>query len=229
MASIYRVQVRATAQSQAVVNNFHLRLTDPADGPLGSSQLTDILNVVNTRWAASIAPFLHTDYSVVSYVCSEITGFTSIEDPPQSGIFKKKLTIGFQRFITPTVPVAGEQTGDSLPLTVAAVAHLDTAFAGRRNRGRLKLGPYGELDNTGNQMNATLRDAIKNGVLSVMAHYAVAGIASGLDPVVFSQTSLFAGAAPGSPSDHTALVVGVTVPLTWGTQRTRKFAAGGSL
>ncbi len=71
-------------------------------------------------------------------------------------------------FVSTGTPVGGGGTGDMLPLSVAAVASLRTALAGKRFRGRIYYSGWSELQNdTNGRMSAAVGPAVVAGTQGI--------------------------------------------------------------
>lgn len=223
MTAIYRFQVRAVVGEQLFVNNLHFRTKELSDSPMSSGDMLLACTTLTDRWALQIVPFLHESYVLAFGDFTEVDGWYLWEDPDGIKPDRKRLILTRNRRYFPATTQQGLVTGDPLPNTIAAVVQLNTDRIGRRRRGRLKLGPYAESQNTGNEMTAGLHTSLNTGVNLMLADVTIAGMAGPLESVVFSPTSLLELAAPGDPYSHCTPIINGTVTYAWGTQRTRKF------
>lgn len=223
MSYIYRVQVRAQALGQIFLNNLWYRQQDGGDTPLSSGDLLLLTQNIGDRWGTQIVQDLPEAYSVVAYVGQAFSGWEYVPVPPGEEPTKKRLINTLNRLYIPAVTHVGLYVGEMLPFTVATTINLITDRAGRRRRGRIKLGPCAKAQSTGNQMTTSRYDELKDSMDNMILTTTVGGGAITMEPVVFSQTGLFEETAPGNIWGQAAPITNHVINLTWGTQRTRKY------
>lgn len=226
MGFIFQLTHTGTAFGQQFNNVAYWRAHPDIVDPMSDAYLQALCDELAGRYATWYAPLFNVGYAMIITRLREVLGYSLQPLTVPEEDRKPRLTISRNKFKTPLGAVSGIVTGDPLPNTVAAVNHWDTGRYGRRRRGRWKLGPMSKSDASGNQMITATRTSLVSAAEAYRAPALVGSPIVQFDMVVFSQTGLFETAAPGEVWDHIALVENETIPLTFGTQRTRKYGVG---
>lgn len=227
MTAVYRIKHQGAANGQRIINFSVWRTSVIGTSPLTQTEMGEALGIIGLRWQNNVLQLLSSTYQVDTHVMQEVIGYSVEPDPNRPGEFLYKLTFEKQAEIPVTTSITGAIPGDPLPNTVAGVIHLDTGLVGRRKRGRMKLGPFAETQNSGNQMTAGTASALDTQLNAYLASVSIAAGTKTLVNCVLSPTTLFGTQFPGDPYGSSFPTIGHTTALTWGTQRTRKYGTGG--
>jgi hypothetical protein len=220
---VYQITHSSLANGQTIQNSSYWIPNADVVTTLPDAYLTALLTDVAGKYRTQILPNLSDDVFYQRSVLHEINGYINEEYPVGSGKYRNRLTIGRVALNTTGVNTQGQVTGDALPYTVSAVCHWLTGRYGRRRRGRMKIGPLGEAQSSGNQLTTIANTSITSGCNAYRMASVVGSPFIQFDMVVFSPTSLFALPGPGNPRDHTAYVNNELVVPTLGVQYSRKY------
>lgn len=220
---VYMITHSGIAEGQTIQNSSYWIPHPDVVTTLPESYLTALLTEIAGRYRTAIVPNLHDDYGYSRSVLHEINGYVNEEYPAGSGKFRNRLTISRTALSTTGAGTPGQVALEALPYTVSAVCHWLTGRYGRRRRGRMKIGPLGESQSSGNQLTVTARSDLDADCNTYRAAAVVGSPFIQFDMVVFSPTSLFELPAPGNPRDHSAYVNNQLVVSTLGVQYSRKY------
>lgn len=220
--SVFRVAHEGLMLGQQIVNTSHWEVVGGGVGIVPLAEFNAFVAAVADRWLGTWVPLLRPDYVYQKTTVLEIDGQQAIAPPPQPPRPLRRLLYGERREdFSGTGTQGGGPAGDNLPMTTSGVVHWFTSFAGRRFRGRMKVGPFAEGQSTGDQMTlgtSVAMNASANGYRAIF----VQGTTQ-FEMVVFSRRQYFSTAITDPPNFGGFHVISHAVPLTWGVQRSRKF------
>jgi len=228
--SVYRVIWRGTQFGQVISNVMHFRTVLDDNTEISLTRFNEFLASANAWWVGTMMPNLHESYVMGSTGMVELAGFTVGEDEEQPPWEVVNLTFGAQGLNNDDLGTAGAQAGDPLPTTVAAVINMLTGLAGRRNRGRFKLGSLSEPDNASfGLMGAVTLDALQTDFTTLIdaGITSTTGGSQQMVPVVFSLRKLHDMLTTDKMRLASERITFAQVSQNWGQQRSRRQEFGG--
>lgn len=166
IGDVYRCALRQVLNGRDVVNTVFLRMkTNPE--PTASMFSASLGAFVSVLTPAQVDDLEHLDW-----VATQVrgAGTTYSTTPP----FRTS-TVSYAGGYSPATP-NGQLTSTPLPNSVALVAALNTAQAGRRRKGRLYVGGISELWVDDNSMvNSTQLATLQSGLDLIVSQYGASG------------------------------------------------------
>lgn len=221
---VFQITHAGTCRGQAIVNTSYWRASDTAQGTLNGVGEQDLVTGIAQRWVDNFIPLLHEDYVYSNTRLLAIIGATLIDQGLPDTLENRKLRYGTDIYAAPITPAVNLNTGDCMPMTVAAVLPRKADAYGRRWRGRMKLTPIPE--------NKTEDDKLTLGMLTDLgaAQTAYNGIYGTTQPLnyllvgcIFSRTTMLELGTAVAAREASLPIVQFGVNPILGTQRSRKF------
>jgi len=230
-SSVMRATFRGTQHGQVVSNVIHFKTTDLAAGTaVPFADFRALAEALDDWYNLQVVPKLNESYLYFATGLSEVTGWTLDGEPGSEAL--ATLTFGNVTLVTTNFANPGLVTGDPMPNQTSLIANAMTSLAGRRNRGRVKVGALSESDN---DVTGLLVSTALTAWQNVFSGLATTGFeipdASGTFYrwCILSKRDL-AFLEPGSEPirDRAAKVEQAVVSANWGQQRSRRQVIGGS-
>jgi len=216
-------------QIMACTMHFRTVLNDASEITL--VRFNEFMTAAHNWWVNVMMPNLNAEYTYFATAMSEISGFTVGDGETEPEWDEVNLTFGQVGLDTSDLGVAATIMGDPLPTTVAAVINMNTGLAGRRNRGRMKLGGLSEADNASFAlMGAVTQAALQADFTTLIDDGLISATPSNsqMVPVVFSKRKLHFLALGQPPRLASEQITEAVVTQNWGQQRSRRQALTGA-
>jgi hypothetical protein len=221
--SVYQVIWRGTLHGQIVATSLHFRTVASDGSDFDATRMSEFLAAAHAWWITNAIPKLNVDYTYFATGITEIAGVTVTGSMPEWSTVT--LNYGAAVVNTSNIGTAGGEAGNPLPNQTAMIVNSLTGLAGRRNRGRMKIGGLNESDNNDAGL---LEEVTRAAWQTPLTTLATDGFTSTTPtpyqfvPVVFSKRKIFFSSPIASMRTYSERVTALTVNINWGQQRSRR-------